>query len=478
MTFEMPDFWLALPEMFVLGMACFILVLDLFLPEERRGISYFLAQITVIGAFVSSLWVAPAGVQTTFDGMFVSDPLGTFLKLAIYVLTAGVFLYSRGYLRDRALYKGEYYVLGLFGMLGMMVIVSASSLLTIYLGLELFSLSLYAMVAFDRDSLRASEAAMKYFVLSALASGTLLYGLSLLYGLTGSLEMSQVAQFAGGHAGEHYAFVFALAFVLVGVAFKFGASPFHMWIPDVYHGAPTSVTLYLGAAPKVAAFAMAMRLLVDTLGPLQASWGPMLVVLAVLSLAVGNVVAIAQTNIKRMLAYSTISHMGFLLLGLLAGTRTGYSAALFYAVVYALMSLAAFGVVILLSRAGFEAERLGDFKGLNERSPWFAFMMLVAMFSMAGVPPTAGFYAKLAVLAAVIDVHQTWLAVVAVFFSLIGAFYYLRVVKLMYFDAPADPEPLTARLDLRVALSANGLLLLGLGIYPGLLMGWCLAALH
>ncbi len=478
MTLESPNFLLVVPEMFVLGMACLILIVDLFLDEERRGFSYFLAQATVIGAFALTLWLEPAGSHSTFGGSFISDPLGNFLKLPIYVLTGVVFLYSRGYLQDRGLLKGEYYVLGLFGMLGMMVIVSAHSLLTIYLGLELFSLSLYTMVAFNRDSLQASEAAMKYFVLSALASGILLYGLSLLYGLTGTLDMTQVADFARHHLGENRALVFALAFVLVGVAFKFGAAPFHMWIPDVYHGAPTPVTLYLGAAPKIAAFAMAMRLLVDTLAPLQVSWGPMLMVLAVLSLAVGNVIAIAQTNIKRMLAYSTISHMGFLLLGLLAGTAAGYSAAMFYAVIYALMSLAAFGIVILLSRAGFEAERLDDFKGLNERSPWFAFMMLLVMFSMAGVPPTAGFYAKLAVLAAVVDVHQTWLAVVAVFFSLIGAFYYLRVVKLMYFDTPVDREPISAGLDMRLVLSANGLLLLGLGLYPGLLMGWCIAALR
>lgn len=473
MSFEMPNFLLVAPELFVLGMALLVLIVDLFLTDAQRGFSYFLAQLTLLGAFLLTLSLHNGAIRYTFGGSFVSDDLSGLLKLFVYGLTSAVFAYSREYLRDRGLYKGEYFVLGLLGMLGMMIIISAHSLLTVYLGLELFSLCLYAMVAFDRDSLQASEAAMKYFVLSALASGMLLYGLSLLYGITGTLDMTQVADFAAHGTGDPRALLFAMAFVLVGVAFKFGAAPFHMWIPDVYQGAPTSVTLYLSAAPKVAAFAMAVRLLVETLGPLQVSWGHMLVVLAVLSLAIGNVVAIAQTNIKRMLAYSTISHMGFLLLGLLAGTKGGYSAAMFYAVIYALMSLGAFGIVILLSRAGFEAENLDDFKGLNQRSPWFAFMMLIVMFSMAGVPPTAGFYAKLAVLRAVVDVHLSWLAVVAVMFSLIGAFYYLRVVKLMYFDAAEDTEPLGGGMEMRLVLSANGLLLLALGIYPGALLALC-----
>ncbi len=326
----------------------------------------------------------------------------------------------------RGIFRGEFYVLGLFAVLGMLVLVSAHNLLTVYLGLELLSLSLYALVAFNRDSAPASEAAMKYFVLGALASGMLLYGISMLYGATGSLDIERVAAAIASPGEKDIILVFALCFIVVGLAFKFGAVPFHMWIPDVYHGAPTPVTLFIGSAPKIAAFAMAMRVLAEALGGLSASWQEMLIILAVLSLAIGNVIAIAQTNIKRMLAYSTISHVGFLLLGLLAGTPEGYSAALFYAITYALTAIGGFGMIILLSRAGFEADRLDDFKGLNDRSPWFAFMMLILMFSLAGVPPTVGFYAKLWVLQAVIHVDLLWLALAGVFFSIIGAYYYLR----------------------------------------------------
>jgi NADH-quinone oxidoreductase subunit N len=348
----------------------------------------------------------------------------------------------------------------------MQVMVSAHSLLTIYLGLELLSLSLYAMVAFDRDSASASEAAMKYFVLGALASGMLLYGMSMIYGATGSLDVTRIAVAIGDGQDRGMILVFGLCFIVVGLAFKFGAVPFHMWVPDVYHGAPTAVTLFLGSAPKIAAFAMAMRLLSETLGQLVADWQGMLVILSVLSLAIGNVVAIAQTNLKRMLAYSTISHVGFLLLGILAGTATGYSAAMFYAITYALMAIGGFGIIILLSRAGYEADSLEDFRGLNDRSPWFALMMLILMFSMAGVPPTIGFY-----------VDMLWLALVAVFFSIIGAYYYIRVVKLMYFDTPASDAPLVMNVDLRIAVSLNGLAVLGLGLFPGGLLALCTRAL-
>ncbi|HLB48822.1 MAG TPA: NADH-quinone oxidoreductase subunit NuoN, partial [Anaerolineales bacterium] len=382
---------------------------------------------------------------------------------------------------DRDLLKGEFFVLTLFAMLGMMVMISANHFLTLYLGLELLSLCLYALVALNRDSASSTEAAMKYFVLGALASGLLLYGMSMIYGATGSLDISAVAKALEGGRPVKTVMVFGLVFVVAGLGFKLGVVPFHMWIPDVYHGAPTAVTLFIGSAPKLAAFAMAMRLLVNGLLALAVDWQQMLVIMSVLSMAIGNLAALAQTNIKRMLAYSTISHMGFMLLGLLSGVvnnnwlnaADAYSAAMFYAVVYVLMSLGAFGMVILLSRAGFEAENLSSFKGLNRRSPWFAFIMLLLMFSLAGIPPTAGFYAKLSVLQATVAAGQVWLAVVAVMFSLVGAFYYVRVVKLMYFDEAQDTAPLEARLDMGVLLSANGLAVLLLGILPGPLMQLC-----
>ncbi|HLA75780.1 MAG TPA: NADH-quinone oxidoreductase subunit NuoN, partial [Gammaproteobacteria bacterium] len=368
-----------------------------------------------------------------------------------------------------------------FAVLGMMVMVSAHSLLTIYLGLELMSLSLYAMVALQRDSATASEAAMKYFVLGALSSGLLLYGMSMLYGATGSLDISKINEFVSQSGNQtpngNIVLIFGLVFVLIGIVFKLGAAPFHMWIPDVYHGAPTSVTLFVASAPKIAAFAMLMRLLVDGLGDLHGEWQGMVVILAILSMAVGNIIAIAQANLKRMLAYSTISHVGFLLLGILSGTQIGYSAAMFYIIVYSLMGVGGFGMIIFLSRAGFEADKLDDFKGLNVRSPWFAFMMLILMFSMAGVPPTVGFYAKLSVLQAVIEADYVWLAALAVLFSVIGAFYYLRIIKLMYFDEPEDKQPLAAGFDMQVLMSANGLVILALGIFPSALLSLCAMAL-
>jgi NADH-quinone oxidoreductase subunit N len=400
------------------------------------------------------------------------------LKISVLLVTSAGFLYARDYLRDRGLFRGEFFVLGLFAVLGMMVLVSAASLLTLYLGLELLSLCLYALVAFDRDSPTASEAAMKYFVLGALASGMLLYGMSMLYGATGSLNLAEIAAALSGRGTDDLVLVFGVVFLVVGVGFKLGAVPFHMWIPDVYHGAPTAVTLFVGSAPKLAAFAMAMRLLVDGVESLHSDWQQMLVVLSVLSMGVGNLLAIAQSNIKRMLAYSTIANVGFLLLGILAGTPEGYSAALFYTITYVIMVSGAFGVVIYLSRAGFEAEALEDFKGLNQRSPWIAFVMMLVMFSTAGVPPLVGFYAKLSVLKAVVDVDMVWLAVVAVVLSIIGAFYYLRIIKLMYFDDPVSDEPVLGSLDTQVLLSVNGLALAVLGIMPGWLLGVCAAALY
>ncbi len=477
MNISMTEFLPLLPEIWVLSMACVVLILDLFLRDSNRVVTYWLAQVTLVGALGFTIAVADSESQIVLSGTFVNDPMATLLKSFIYVITFGAFVYARDYLRVRDLLKGEYYVLGLFGMLGMMVMVSAHSFLTIYLGLELLSLSLYALVAFSRDDARATEAAMKYFVLGALASGMLLYGISMVYGLTGSLDIAVVANAIAGEGMQDVVLIFALTFIILGLAFKLGAVPFHMWLPDVYQGAPTAVTLYLGSAPKIAAFAMTMRMLAEALGGLQTDWSGMLTILAVLSLALGNIVAIAQTNLKRMLAYSTISHVGFLLLGLLAGTGEGYSAAMFYTLTYAIMALGGFGMIVLLSRAGFEAEEINDFKGLNERNPWFAGMMLLLMFSMAGVPPTVGFYAKLVVLQAVINVDMVWLALVAVFFSIIGVFYYLRVIKVMYFDPPVDSTPLVAATDMQVTLSINSLAVLVLGIFPGGLMALCASAL-
>jgi len=478
MTPAMSDFLPLLPEIFVLGMACAVLVLDLFLSDRNRVVSYLLAQFTLLGGAGLVLLVAGEGRAVTLSGSFVLDPMAVLAKVFILLVTAGVFAYSRGYLADRKLFKGEFYVLGLFGALGMMVLVSAHSFLTLYLGLELLSLSLYAMVAFNRDSLPASEAAMKYFILGALASGLLLYGISLVYGLTGSLDIAEVATRLAAAGELDITLVFALSFVVLGLAFKLGAVPFHMWLPDVYQGAPTSVTLFIGTAPKIAGFAMAIRLLDDGMASLQVEWGQMLMVLAVASLAIGNIVAIAQSNFKRMLAYSTISHVGFILMGLLAGTAMGYASAMFYTLTYALTAAVAFGILMLLSRDGNEASELADLRGLNDRHPWYAALLAIALFSMAGVPPTVGFYAKLVVVNAVIQVDMIWLAVVAVLFSVIGLFYYLRAVKVMYFDKPEEGQAFQVQdaLDSRILLSANSLSLLALGLFPSGLMAWCLTA--
>ena len=468
----------ALPEIFLLSMACIILLADLFFTDKNRVFTYLLSLATL--AITAALTVALHSAEPvyTFNGSFVSDSMGDVLKVFVYLVTTVVFIYSRDYLLDRKIFKGEYFVLGLFAVLGMMVLISAHNMLTLYLGLELLSLSLYAMVAFHRDSSDATEAAMKYFVLGALASGMLLYGMSLLYGITGTLDIGGVHTSVAG-LGDSKKLVLGLGLVLVivGMAFKLGAVPFHMWIPDVYHGAPTSVTLFIGTAPKIAAFAMVMRLLVEGLGDMQGQWQGILIIMAVLSMALGNVIAIAQTNVKRMLAYSTISHVGFLLLGVLSGSQAGYSASMFYVIVYALMGMGGFGMIILLSRAGFEADQLSDFKGLNDRSPWFAFIMMILMFSMAGVPPTLGFYAKLSVLQAVVGSGLTWLAVVAVVFSIIGAFYYLRIIKLMYFDKAEDNQPIETSTDMKVVLSANALGILVLGLAPGSLLALCAAAI-
>lgn len=473
----MQNWLLTLPEILVLTMTCGILLAEVFQNPHRPALSYWLAQATLIGALIVTLWLIPSQKQLAFNGVFVHDTMATVLKSFIFIVTSAVFVYSRHYLAARDLLKGEHFILGLFAVLGMMVMASAHSFLTIYLGLELLSLSLYSMVAMHRDSREASEAAMKYFVLDALASGILLYGMSMLYGVTGSLDLTEVAHVIGRQSENSGLFVFGLVFVVASIAFKLGAVPFHMWIPDVYHGAPTSVTLFIGTAPKLAAFAMAIRLLVDGLDSLVASWQGMLVILALLSMAMGNIIAIAQSNIKRMLAYSTIAHMGFLLVGLLAGTRSGYAGAMFYVISYALMSSGAFGMIILLGRAGFEADRIEDFKGLAERSPWFGLIMLMLMFSLAGVPPFIGFWAKWFVIKEAINAGFIWLAVVAVIASIIGAYYYLRIVKLMYFDPVEQREPIMPGAEMRWVISLNGFILLVLGLMPGLLMGMCIAAM-
>jgi len=475
MTLDILNYSVAWPEIFLLTMACIVLVVDVYLPAENRNITYVLSQMTLV-LTLAIIAINAAGERVTaFNGTFVHDAMADVLKFFVVAIVAVTFIYSRDYLKDRKIFKGEFYVLGLFGLLGMMVMISANHFLSLYLGLELLSLSLYAMVAFDRDNPNASEAAMKYFVLGAIASGMLLYGISMIYGSTGLLNIEEVAAAIEQQKETNIVLIFGLVFIVIGLAFKLGAVPFHMWVPDVYHGSPTAVTSYIATAPKIAGFAMIMRLLVEGMGSMQTDWQGMLIILSVLSMALGNVIAIAQSNIKRMLAYSTISHVGFIMLGILAGTKDGYSAAMFYTLTYALMSLGAFGMIILLARAGFEAENLDDFKGLNQRSPWFAFMMLIMMFSMAGVPPTVGFWAKLTVLKAVVDIDMLWLALVGVFFSIIGVYYYLRVIKVMYFDKPVDESPIEKSTDMQIALSANGLAILVLGVYPTALMSVCIS---
>ena len=523
MDFLMPDLAAASAEIFVLVMACAILVIDVFLKDPKRTLSYVLTQATLIGGDIIVLGTSafalglaqsefqpfaliggllkfifnPAEsrvleVAVAFNGTYVDDLMGDLLKIAVLIAVSATLFYSRGYQLDRpALARGEFFVLALFATLGMMVMISANHFLTIYLGLELLSLSLYAMVALNRDSPVSNEAAMKYFVLGAIASGMLLYGMSMIYGATGSLEIGKVAEALYVQSANRSIMVFGVVFLVAGIAFKLGAVPFHMWVPDVYHGAPTPVTMLIGGAPKLAAFALIIRLLVNGLiteaSPLEggADWQSMLVILSVLSMAIGNLAAIAQTNLKRMLAYSAISHMGFMLLGMATGVVQGdvryalnaYSSSMFYMITYVIMSIGAFGMILLMARAGFESDEIEDFKGLNKRSPWFAAMMMVLMLSMAGIPFFVGFFAKFSVLQAVVAAEMYWLAVVAVIFSLFGAYYYLRIVKLMYFDAPKDETPIEASLDMRVLMSINGLAVIGFGLMPQTLMSLCAFAL-
>jgi NADH-quinone oxidoreductase subunit N len=468
---------LAGPEIFLGLAACVILMLDLMLKDAQRHLTGVLAVVALLVTAVLTVMLPVHSKVVALGGMFELDRLAQVLKVVTLLTVTVVFVYSTDYLKRRQLLKGEYYVLGLFATLGGMVLISAGSLLTLYLGLELMSLCLYAMVAFDRDSGIAAESAIKYFVLGSMASGTLLYGMSIVYGVTGSLELANIAiRVNGGFAGN-VGLLFGMAFLIVGIGFKLGAVPFHMWIPDVYEGSPTCVTVFIGTASKLAAFALAMRLLPEALAGSQPDWSQMLVVLSMLSIAIGNVVAVAQTNLKRMLAYSTISHVGYMLLGILSGTSQGYQAAMFYMVSYVVVAAGAFGMILLLARQGFEADKITDFKGLNARSPWFAGMMAILMFSLAGLPPFVGFWAKFGVIQAVLNVNLTWLAVAAVLFSVVGAFFYLRIVKLMYFDAPVDTAVIGGSMLMRTVLSANALLVFALGVAPATLIALCQRAL-
>lgn len=466
------EFLPLIPELVLVGAAFALLMLDLFLNEKQRVVTHLLAVASLV--LVAALLVAGTGGQgTVLGGMFIRDNMADVLKIGTCVVSAIALLYGWPFLRERGLYKGEIAVLVLFAVAGMMLLISAGSLVMVYLGLELLALCSYALVAIDRDSPLASEAAMKYFVLGALASGMLLYGMSLVYGATGSIDLATIA--ASAADAEHRTMLLTgMAFMLAGIAFKFGAAPFHMWVPDVYQGAPTPITLFIGSAPKLAAFAMAMRLLEVGMGPLGDHWRPLLAILAALSLVIGNLVALAQTNLKRMLAYSTVSHVGFLFMGLAGGGAIGYAAAMFYALSYAIMATAAFGAIILLSRRGFEADRIEDFKGLNARDPWTAGLVLCVMASLAGVPPFLGFWSKLVVLRAAIEGGMLWLAIVGIVCAVIGAFYYLRVIKAMYFDEPVG-EPVVPRADrtLRVVFGVNALALLAFGVFWSPFMAWC-----
>lgn len=486
MQFVPPDLRLASAEIFLLAMACLVLIVDLFVKDRKRTMTFALTQLALVGAVLVTGLTSSGHIQYTFSNMYVGDLLGDLLKCALYVTVVVVLFYSRRYVLDRPeMAKGEFYVLTLFATLGMMVMISANHFLTVYIGIELLSLSLYAMVALNRDSVSATEAAMKYFVLGALASGLLLYGMSMVYGAVGSLEITAVAERLNNGQAIDVILAFGLVFLVSGIAFKLGVVPFHMWIPDVYHGAPTAVTLLIASAPKLAAFAIVIRMLVNGLIVASQDWQMMLLILSVLSMAVGNFAAIAQTNIKRMLAYSAISHMGFMLLGMVSGVVGGdarfmvnaYSSSMFYVITYVLTSAGTFGMIMLLSRAGFESEEISDFAGLNKRSPWFAAVMMMMMFSMAGVPFFVGFFAKFSVLQAVVVSGNLWLAIAAVFFSLIGAYYYLRVVKVMYFDQPTTSEPIAATADVKLLMSANGLAVALIGIFPNGLMWLCAFAL-
>ncbi len=478
------------PDVVLLVMACVIALVDLAVTSPRRTATYVLTLLSLgVVAALQGLYASGNTTLYGFGNMLVSDPMGNWLKCFATIAVMVTLVYARPYAGDRGMLRGgELFVLSMLALLGMSVMISGNHFLVIYMGLELLTLSSYALVALRRENGVASEAAMKYFVLGALASGFLLYGLSMMYGATGSLEIGEVFKAVASGQVKHQVLVFGLVFIVAGLAFKLGVVPFHMWVPDVYQGAPTAVTLMIAGAPKLAAFAIVIRLLVEGLLPLALDWQQMLAVLAIASLLVGNLAAVVQRNLKRMLAYSTISQMGFVLLGLLSGVVNGntlsaanaYSSAMFYVVTYVLTTLASFGVLLLLAREGFESDEVADLAGLNQRSPLYAGVMAICMFSLAGIPPMVGFYAKLSVLQALVSSGQgayIALAVFAVLMSLVGAFYYLRVVKVMYFDAPITATTVVAPLDVRAVLSVNGALVLLLGILPGGLMALCAQAI-
>ncbi len=480
------NFSAIVPEAILLASACVILIADLFLGERLRNISYHLSLVALGAAAVAASAPLPAAAaQYAFGGMFLSDPMTAVLKLTAILATALTMVYAQSYARKRGIWRGEFFSLALFTLLGVVTMISANNLLVVYLGLELQALALYGLIALRRDDRRATEAAMKYFVLGALASGFLLYGMSMLYGASGTLDVNELARRIATGQVVSVALILGTVFVVAGIGFKFGAAPFHMWVPDVYQGAPTPVTLLLASAPKLAAFAISFRLLVEGLPQLAVDWQKMIALIALASIAIGNVTAVAQTNLKRMLGYSTVGQMGFLLLAMLAGvvggdtsvTAGAYGAAMFYVITYALATAGCFGIILLLAREGFEAEEIADLRGLARRSPWYAFVMSLLMFSLAGLPPTMGFYAKLVVLQALLSegasAPMIWVAVVAVLFSLVGAFYYIRVVKAMWFDEGSDQHPIEAGPDMRVALTVNGALVLVLGVLPQGLLALC-----
>jgi len=472
------DIQIAVPEMVMLTMACVVLLVDLYSHRRMPLLTWWLTLFSLALGLVLTLTQLGGPVRTTFNGMFVIDDMAVVVKSVIILLSAVVLVYSRDYLILRKIYRGEFLVLLLTAVIGMMAMTSASHFLSLYLGLEILSLSLYTMVAMQRDSDTATEAAMKYFVMGALASGMLLYGMSMIYGVTGQLDIAAVRDAIRGMQADDTILMLGLLFIVAGLGFKLGVVPFHMWIPDIYQGAPTAVVLFIGTAPKLAGFAIVIRLLVEGFQSLAVNWSEMLMILAVLSMAIGNLVAIAQSNLKRMLAYSTISHMGYFLLGIISGTPNGYGASLFYILVYSFTGLAAFGLILLMSREGFEADEIADYRGLNRQHPWYAFLIALVMVSMAGLPPTVGFYAKFMVIQAVVDVGNYWLAVTAVLLAVVGAFYYLRIVKTLYFDAPEGEQVISAGADVRVLLSINALALLLVMPWIGSIMSLCQNAIR
>ncbi|GGI84142.1 NADH-quinone oxidoreductase subunit NuoN [Legionella impletisoli] len=477
MTEILNNIHVALPEMIILVTACIALVGELFFRQHKTAIAWYCALIGLVLSGFCSFLLFNQYQAIIFNGLFISDDIAQLMKLFIAISVFLCFWYSKDYLEERNMPSGDYYVLGLFSTLGMMILVSAHSMLTVYLGLELLSLPLYAMTAIRRTNSDASEAAMKYFVMGAIASGMLLYGISLVFGATGELDLAAVAKAISTNWQEQSGLLsFALVFIVAGIGFKLAAAPFHMWAPDVYQGAPTSVTLFISAAPKIAAVGMALRLLTLGLVDVAPQWQHLLLIMALFSTGIGNLLAIAQSNLKRLFAYSAISHMGYALFGVLAASPAGYAAALYYVLIYSLMSVGAFGLIVLMSRSGLEVEQISDLKGLNKRSPWLAFLMMIILFSMAGVPPTVGFFTKLLVLKALVDVQLTWVAVVGLAFAVIGAFYYLRLIKVMYFEDAEEQSAIQITPITKLIFSVNCLSLLYFGIFPGALVAACMNA--